>query len=143
MTHDDDQAMTTREQANLQTARAYLAAIEGGATGEALARWFTPDVVQEEFPNRLVPTGVRRGLRELLDGAERGQKVMAAQRYEVLTALASGDRVALEVQWTGALAVPVGSLPAGGQMRARFGVFLDFRDGRIAAQRNYDCFDPF
>lgn len=135
--------MTTTEQTNLETARAYLAAVESGATGEALARWFTPDVVQEEFPNQLVPTGARRGLQALLDGAVRGQTVMSAQRYEVLSAIASGDRVALEVQWTGTLAIPLGSLPAGAQMRARFGVFLDFRDGRIAAQRNYDCFDPF
>jgi ketosteroid isomerase-like protein len=135
--------MTTTEEQNLETARAYLAAIEGGATGEALSRWFTPDVVQEEFPNRLVPAGARRGLSELLEGAERGQKVMQAQRYEVLSAIASGERVALEVQWTGTVAIPLGSLPAGGQMRARFGVFLDFRDGRIAAQRNYDCFDPW
>jgi ketosteroid isomerase-like protein len=135
--------MTETEQANLKTAREYLVAIENGATGQALARWFTPDVVQEEFPNRLVPAGARRGLAELLEGAERGQKVLSGQRYEVLTAMASGDRVALEVQWTGTLAIPVGSLAAGDDMRARFAVFLDFRDGRIAAQRNYDCFDPF
>lgn len=124
-------------------ARRYLAALEAGATGDALAAFFTPDVVQEEFPNRLVPTGARRDLGALLDGAVRGQKVMTAQRYELLHAVASGDRVALEVQWTGTLAVPVGALPAGGEMRARFAVFLDLRDGRIAAQRNYDCFDPF
>lgn len=36
-----------------------------------------------------------------------------------------------------------GSQPAGGEMRAHFGVFLDVRDGRIAAQRNHDCFEPF
>ncbi|MEZ4410147.1 MAG: nuclear transport factor 2 family protein [Polyangiales bacterium] len=124
-------------------ARRYLAALEAGATGDALAAFFTPDVVQEEFPNRLVPTGARRDLAALLDGAVRGQRVMTAQRYELVHAVASGDRVALEVQWTGTLAVPVGALPAGGEMRARFAVFLDLRDGRIAAQRNYDCFDPF
>lgn len=133
----------TTEEANLETARAYLAAVAGGATGEALARWFTPDVVQEEFPNRLVPAGARRGLPELLAGAKRGQRVLVAQTYEVLTAMASGERVALEVQWTGTLAIPLGTLAAGDVMRARFGVFLDFRDGLIAAQRNYDCFDPF
>jgi ketosteroid isomerase-like protein len=69
--------------------------------------------------------------------------VLAAQTYEVLSAMASGERVALEVQWTGTLAIPLGELAAGDVMRARFGVFLDFRGGRIAAQRNYDCFDPF
>lgn len=131
------------EHPHLSLARRYLAALEGGATGEALAAFFTPDVVQEEFPNRLVPQGARRGLAELLAGAERGQGVMAAQSFELLDALVSGDRVALEVRWTGTLAIPLGPLQPGGEMRARFAVFLEVRDGRIAAQRNYDCFDPW
>lgn len=127
----------------MRAARRYLAAIQAGATGDALAAFFTDDVVQEEFPNRLVPTGARRDLRAILDGAERGQAVLTGQRFDVRTATADGDRVALEVEWTGTLAIPIGSVPPGGELRARFGVFLDFRDGRIAAQRNYDCFDPF
>ena len=133
----------TAEQENVATARRYLAAIEAGATGDALAAFFTPDVVQLELPNRLVPNGVRRDLAAILDGAVRGQQVMAAQRLDVVGVVASGDRVALEAVWTGTLRVPLGSLPAGGEMRAHFGVFLEFRDGRIAAQRNYDCFEPW
>jgi ketosteroid isomerase-like protein len=129
--------------ANLETARRYLAALEAGEPFDVIARFFTEDVVQEEFPNRLVPTGARRDLAALREGAARGKKVMAAQRYEIRGEVAGGDRVALEVLWTGTLAMPVGSLPEGGEMRAHFSVFLDFRDGRIAAQRNYDCFDPF
>lgn len=128
---------------NLALARSYLEAIERGATGDELADFFTVDVVQEEFPNRLVPQGARRGLAEILAGAERGQKVMRKQRFELLNAVADGDHVALEVRWTGTLAVPLGSLPAGGEMRARFGVFLEFSDGLIRRQRNYDCFDPW
>ena len=104
-------------------AKTYLAALEAGATGDALAAFFTDDVVQEEFPNRLVPAGARRDLAALLDGAVRGQKVMRAQRFELLAAVENGDTVALEVQWTGTVAVALGSLPAGGQMRARFAVF--------------------
>jgi hypothetical protein len=38
---------------NLETARNYLRASEQGATGEALARFFTPDVTHQEFPNKL------------------------------------------------------------------------------------------
>jgi len=131
------------ESANLHAARRYLTAIQSGATGDALAAFFTEDVVQEEFPNRLVPAGARRDLAAILEGAVRGQTVLTAQRYDIHSATAAGDRVALEVSWTGTLAIPIGSVPAGGEMRARFAVFLDFRDGRIAAQRNYDCFDPF
>jgi ketosteroid isomerase-like protein len=127
----------------LARARAYLAAIEGGATGDALAAFFTDDAIQEEFPSRLVPAGARRDRAGLLEAAERGRKVLRAQRFEILHAVASGEEVALEVAWTGTLAVPVGTLPAGGEMRARFAVFLELRDGKIARQRNYDCFDPF
>ena len=131
------------EQANLDAARAYLAAIEGGALGAALAEFFTSDVMHEELPNRLAPEGARQGLDGILQSAERGQKVVSAQTYELRSETASGERVAIEVVWTGTLAVPLGSLPAGGTLRAHFAVFLDFRDGKIAAQRNYDCFDPF
>lgn len=131
------------EQANLVTARRYLAAIEGGAIGPALAEFFTADVEHEEMPNRLSPEGGRQGLEGILQAAERGQKVVSAQTYVVRSETASVERVAMEVIWTGTLAVPLGALPVGGTMRAHFAVFLDFREGKIAAQRNYDCFDPW
>jgi ketosteroid isomerase-like protein len=127
----------------LEQTRRYFAALEGGATGEALAVFYAPEVVQEEFPNRLNPRGARRDLAAILDAAARGQNVMASQRYEILNALADGDRVAAEFQWSGTLAVSVASLPAGAEMRGRFACFFEYRDGRIVAQRNYDCFDPW
>jgi len=123
--------------------RRYLDAIEDGATGERLAAFFTPDVEQVEFPNRLVPTGSRRDLAAVLDGAARGQAVLRSQRYELHRVIAAGDEAAAEATWTGVLAVPVGATPAGGEMRARFAMVFEFRDGRIARQHNYDCFDPF
>ena len=129
--------------ANLEIARRYLEAIEQGAIGAALAAFFAPDVVQEEFPNRLVPQGARRDLAALLEGAERGQKVLSAQRYEIQNELANGNFVVFEVIWTGTLAIPLGSLAIGDDMRAHFAVFIELRDGKIVAQRNYDCFDPW
>ena len=128
---------------HLEVAKRYLSALEAGATGNELAAFFCEDVVLEGFPTRLVPTGARRDLGALLQGAERGQQVMRSQRYELLGALEADGTVALEVQWSGVLAVAVGSLPAGGEMRARFAVFLEFRGEKIARQRNYDCFDPW
>ena len=127
----------------LAEARRYLAAIEQGATGETLAAFFTPDAVQEEFPNRLVPTGARRDVPALLDAALRGQQAISAQHYEILNAITAGNQVALEVAWTGILAVPIGSIPVGGRMQARFAVFLEYQGGKIARQRNYDCFEPW
>jgi ketosteroid isomerase-like protein len=128
---------------NLDVALRYLRAVESGATGEALTQFFTEDVMVEELPNRVVPNGARRGLPGLLDGAKRGQQIMASQKYDVSSAIESDDLVILEVLWTGTLKVPIGSLPAGGEMRAWSAMFMKFRDGKIASQRNYDCFEPW
>jgi ketosteroid isomerase-like protein len=127
----------------LTIARSYFRAVEQGVTGDALAAFFTPDVVQEEFPNRLNPTGVRRDLAAILEGAVRGQSVLRSQRIQIVSSVGTDDRLALEVEWRGVFSVPLGTLAAGDEMRARFAVFLEFRDGRIARQRNYDCFDPW
>jgi ketosteroid isomerase-like protein len=147
--HSDGTRDPERERANLESARGYLAAIEAstsdvsdGARASAES-FFAPDVFQEEFPNRFVPSGAKRDLAALREAAERGRKVMRAQRYEVRSAYAVGETVILETFWVGTLAVPVGSMPAGGEMRAHFAVFLEFRDGLIIRQRNYDCFEPF
>lgn len=128
---------------NVELARNYLTAIERGATGDDLAAFFSPDIVQQEFPNRLTPNGATRNLAQILDGAERGQAILQSQRYEVLDAIASGDKVVLEVQWTGKMAIAVAGLPVGGEMRARFAVFIEYSDGKIVRQRNYDCFEPW
>jgi ketosteroid isomerase-like protein len=128
---------------NLAIAKRYLAAIEQGATGDVLAAFLAPDILHEEFPNRLTPNGARNGLAEMLEGAMRGQRATIAQRYDVVHALATENEVALEVNWRATLRVPLGSIPAGGEMRARFAVFMEFRDGKIIRQRNYDCFEPF
>lgn len=128
---------------NEKRARAYLAAIQAGATGDALAAHFHPEIEQHEFPNRLTPKGAKRNLSGLLDGAVRGQSILSAQHYEVRNVIQDGDRMALEVTWSGTLAISIGSLGPGDKMTARFGVFLEFRDGRIWRQHNYDCFDPF
>ena len=146
---DASSGNTQTELANLEIARSYLAAIEADTSGSddasrrSASDFFTQDVVQEEFPNRFVPSGARRGLAELREAAERGRAVLRGQRYEVRAVYAEGDTVILEVLWVGTIAVQVGSIAPGGEMRAHFAVFLQFRDGRISRQRNYDCFEPF
>ena len=128
---------------NLETAREFLRALEQGVPREALARFFHPDVAQREYPNRLVAKGAERNLPALLEAHERGKKVSTSHRYEVRSAVAHGDTVAMELDWSCTLAVPVGTLPAGGTMRASCAMFITFRDGRIVSQRNYDCFEPW
>lgn len=128
---------------NRDIATAYIRALEAGATGDDVATFFSPDVIVTEFPNRFTPNGATRDLENLRAASERGRKAMQRQRYHIVSMTAEEDRVAIELDWTGTLAVPVGSLPAGGEMRAHVAIVLDFRDGKIVAQRHYDCYEPF
>lgn len=120
--------------------RAYLKAIE--SREDSLA-YFAEDAVQEEFPNALVPTGARRTLAELREANARGRNVLTTESYEIVNLVEAGDLVACEVLWRGVLAVPIRSLQPGDVMKARFGVFFEFKGDKIFRQRNYDCFDPF
>ena len=131
------------KKANLAIARAYLSAIEDGTLGEVFSQFFAPGVVIQWLPNRLAPNGSSSDLSGLSAAVDRGKQLMSRQTYEVHNAMADGDHVALEATWVGTLAVPLETLPAGAQMRAHFAMFLEFRDGRIVAQRNYDCFEPW
>jgi ketosteroid isomerase-like protein len=131
------------EPTNLDLALRYVAALSSGADADAIAAFYTPDVIQEEFPNRLLPTGATRDLAALKEGRVRGKALLAAEHYEVLGHVADGDRVALELLWTATIAIKAGPFEPGQQLRARFAILLEFRDGRIARQRNYDCFDPW
>ena len=128
---------------NVARARAYLAAIERFAPADELEAFLDPGVVQEEFPNRLLANGATRDLSALREAGVRGRALLSGQRFDVRNAVAAGDTVALEIAWTGTLAVPFQTVPAGGELRARFAFFIDFRDGRIVKMRNYDCFEPW
>ncbi|NOT09153.1 MAG: nuclear transport factor 2 family protein [Gemmatimonadales bacterium] len=128
----------------LALVKRYFKSISEGLRDDAIERFFTQDVVQEEFPNRLLPHGARRDLQGMKDAAARGKGVMASQRLEVVNAVSTGDHLAIEAKWSGTLAISIApTLQAGDEMRARFAVFFEFRDGKIAAQRNYDCFEPW
>ena len=128
---------------SIELARRYLAAISAGTTGDALAAFFHPAVVFHELPNRLVPNGAQSDLAAILAGAERGQKIVADQRYLVKHAVEAGDTVALEVDWSATLKIPIGNTPAGGTMSASIGMFITYAGGKIISQRNYDCYPPF
>ena len=135
--------MTTEEQANLDAVHAYLGALQAGEVGDPLKRFFTEDVRQIELPNRLNPLGQESDLSSMLKRSEQGRKILSKQCYEIVSEIAQGRRAAVEARWTGVLAVPLGTLSAGSEMKAHFAMFFEFKEGKIASQRNYDCFEPW
>ena len=82
-------------------------------------------------------------MKGILTAARQGKKTLRAQKFDVLNSIVDGDNVALEVFWSGYLAEPVDTLPADSEMRAHLSVWLEFRDGKISRQHNYECFDPW
>lgn len=126
---------------NTETARAYLRSLET-RDGTTLS-YYADDAVQTEWPNRLVVNGATRDLAGLREAGERGKHAVSDERYEVVTTVEQGDRVALQVEWSATLNVPFGKLVAGDRMRAHFGLFMKFAAGKIVSQHNYDCFEPF
>jgi predicted ester cyclase len=124
---------------NIESIRNYLRAIESGVGRDA---WGVLRAWSGIYnPNLLLPKGNRHELAGALEGAERGRKLMAGQKYLITHEMAEGEQVALEVEWKGTLAVPFGTLPAGSQMKAYCAMFLEFKEGKIVGQRNYDCFE--
>jgi len=127
---------------HLDLARRYLKDIEDG-DDNCVMSLFTPDAVFEQFPNRVYPKGLRASASQAAEAFKKGRKLFSRQTYEVTNHSSTGNLVALEVLWTGTLAIPFGTLAAGDNMRCHSAMFLEFRDGKIAAQRNYDCFDSW
>ena len=98
-------------------------AISGGVTGDGLARFFSPDAEQVEYPSAIRPAGSRRPLADMLAASEQGAGLLSAQSYDV---------------------VSMGNVPAGSELVAHVGAFYAFAsDGRIARQSSYDCYEPF
>ncbi|MDI1447495.1 nuclear transport factor 2 family protein [Polyangium sp. 6x1] len=120
-----------------------LAFVERVQAGGDVGGLVTEDVQEEELPNRVFASGARRDLAAMRAGAERGKAIFAEQRYRVTRALGDTAQAALEIEWTGVLAVPIGSLAKGATMRAQCAFFFDVREGKIARVRHYDAFDPF
>ena len=127
---------------NLDTVRKYLKSIEDGSFSD-MAALLVRDIVMEQLPNRIYPHGLRGTLSQMADGFERGRKLLSKQTYEIKNAVVNGNSVAVEVLWTGTLALSFGNLPAGSQLRCHSAMFFQFKDGKIANQRNYDCFEPW
>jgi ketosteroid isomerase-like protein len=69
--------------------------------------------------------------------------VLQKEKYDIVKSYTIGNTVIIEAVWTGTLAIPLGNIPIGGEMKAYFAQFYEFQDGKIIKQRNYDCFEPF
>ena len=127
--------MTTRE-----IVTAYIQAVEAQDLDEA-NRLMHPEIENLEHPNKLLPAGKRYDLAAMRAAGERGRAVMASQRFEIRSMIVEGDRAAVQIAWSGTLAVAAGPLPAGHVMRAQVCSIIHVKDGKVWRQEQYDCFE--
>jgi hypothetical protein len=127
----------------LKIAKNFIKAIESGKTGDELDKFYHKDIELITYPNALTKILTKRNLEELKEASERGKSILSKQTYEIIRSHVVGKTVVIEARWTGTLNIAVGNLSAGGQMKAHFAQFFEFKGNKIIRQRNYDCFEAF
>ncbi|WP_126651668.1 nuclear transport factor 2 family protein [Chryseobacterium aureum] len=126
-----------------QIAEDFIKTLQSRNSAEELIPFYHQDIEQIEFPNTFTKNKTISNLDDLKLASERGKKVLLKEEFEIIKLYSFDNTVIIEALWTGTLAVPIGNIPAGGQMKAYFAQFYEFKDDKIIKQRNYDCFEPF
>ena len=116
-----------------------MAILASAGNAEAIAPFFAPEACEEEFPNRLLQLGAMRDLDELKKARTRSLTFLSSEGYELLSTMAGGSTVALEIAWTGVVRRGTDLHVEGQKLAARLALFLQFRDGLIVSQRKYLC----
>jgi len=124
-------------------ANQFIRTLEHRKSADELLQFYHPDIKHIEFPNTVTKNRKVSTLSDLKEASEKGKKLLQKEEYEVLNSWSFENTVIIEAIWTGTLAVQMGNIPVGGQMKAYFAQFYEFKDGKIFKQRNYDCFEPF
>jgi hypothetical protein len=133
---------TQVEEANLAVARRYIELVERFAQPAEFEGVIHPDIKHEEYPNLLLKNGSKRDYTTLAVGPQQGRKILADNRFEIKNAFAAGDWVTLEIVWTGTLAIPLAGMAAGAELKAYIATLLQFHEGQIITQHQYDCYEP-
>ena len=127
----------------IQTVRDFVQALENRGSSSDFSKFYHPEIVQIEYPNTLTKNVTTRMLKDLQAAASRGKQVLQKERIDIVNSYGSGNTVIIEAIYTGTLAIKIGKLKPGDEMKAYFAQFYEFKDGKIYRQRNYDCFEPF
>lgn len=124
--------------------KAFLGLLENFSLDESRYRQLlAPDVKFVVFPNLLAKVTHTRDFAESMKGIAQGRALLRSQSYHISSHFESGARLAVELVWTGTMAVDAGPLKKGQTLSAHVCMIAEFAGGKIVAQRNYDCYEAF
>jgi hypothetical protein len=127
----------------MEVVHEFLDALNSGKSGADITRFYDSEATQIEYPNLLSKAIIKRNIIDIHEGSVKGTQVISKQKTEIVKAYSLGDDVILEAVWTGTLAIPLGKLAVGEEVKAYFAQFYTFKNGKIILQKNYDCFESF
>jgi len=127
-----------REQANLDTVRARDAAYNAQAEGwiDAYAASLSDDFVYQAY-GPWAPGGMTTDRDGLIAAARTGASYYPDRKSVVLSAIASGDTVFVETEWSGTASDQHPTLQKGDRETMRELFIYHFRDGKIVELRYY------
>ncbi|SEW14135.1 nuclear transport factor 2 family protein [Chitinophaga arvensicola] len=105
------------------------------------ARIFHPNIIQTEYPNQLSNEIKQRNFDIMLESMVTNKIILKSQHFSVLKVVESGNTLVVEAKWTGEIGVDAGQFRRGQVMKAFICTIIEFRDGKIYRQRNYDCYE--
>ncbi|NSL89281.1 nuclear transport factor 2 family protein [Chitinophaga solisilvae] len=107
----------------------------------AFAAIFHPNIIQTEYPNQLSAEIKQRNFEIMLESMATNKQILKAQHFTVVKAIQNGNTLVVEAKWTGEIGVDAGKFRRGQIMNAFICTVIEFRDGKIYRQRNYDCYE--
>lgn len=128
----------------LEVVQTYFSLLEAFETDPAAYQMVLhPDIEQTEYPNLLTSKTKTRNFASLVEGMKAGKGLLLSQRYEIQNTIESSDYIVVETVWRGTIRADAGPFKANQELMATFCVVMQFLDGLIYRQRNYDCFEAF
>ncbi|MCW3462552.1 nuclear transport factor 2 family protein [Chitinophaga nivalis] len=121
----------------------YFQLLENFSTDpDEFAGIFHPDIIQTAYPNQLSNDIKQRNFDNMLESMTTNKLMLKSQQFSVQKALQTGQTLVVEARWTGEIRVDAGRFRRGQIMKAFICTIIEFRDGKIYRQRNYDCYEP-
>ncbi|PSL49439.1 ketosteroid isomerase-like protein [Chitinophaga niastensis] len=102
---------------------------------------FHPNIIQTEYPNQLSNDIKQRNFDIMLESMVTNKIILKSQHFSVLKVVEAGNTLVVEAKWTGEIGVDAGRFRRGQVMKAFICTIIEFRDGKIYRQRNYDCYE--
>lgn len=129
---------------HIRIVKKFLSALEQFCDQEEVfAEVLHPEFQQKEFPNLLNKSGQESDFYHAVERAGKAKNILSRQVYQITNIVSDADQIVAELRWEGWMAIDAGPLKQGQKVTAYICVVIEFKDGKIYRQRNYDCFDSF